>query len=103
MTEPEFQTMTYRWIILLLVTSCLPLLGYAEQTERPLYKPASRAPEPMDITLSTYGANRSAPNALGIGDTAPDFLLPRAGGGSVSLAAVRKHGPVTIIFYRGHW
>ena len=96
-------SMKHHALILLLLVVCSPLLSYAEQDERPFYKPYSRAPEAMDITLNTYGATRSAPDALGIGDTAPNFHLPRAGGGTVSLAAVRKDGPVAIIFYRGHW
>ena len=95
--------MKHLGLILLFVVISSPLVGYAEQDERPRYKPSSRAPQPMDITLNTYGASRSAPNALGIGDTAPDFHLPRASGGTVSLASARKHGPVAIIFYRGHW
>ena len=69
----------------------------------PRYKPYSRAPAPLDIRTNSYGASRTAPNALGIGDTVPDFTVPRAGGGMVSLAAARRSGPVAVIFYRGHW
>ena len=69
----------------------------------PRYKPASRAPTPIDIRTNGYGASRSAPAALGIGDTAPDFLIGRAGGGRVSLKELRTQGDVALIFYRGHW
>lgn len=69
----------------------------------PQYKPSARSPTPMDIRDNAYGASRSAPNALGIGDVGPDFALPRAGGGSVSLVDARADGPAVVIFYRGHW
>ena len=69
----------------------------------PRYKPSSRSPEPLDITTDAYGASRNAPAALGLGAHVPDFVVPRAGGGSISLSAARADGPVAIIFYRGHW
>lgn|GEM_PF-3121102 len=69
----------------------------------PAYKPSSRSPQAIDIRTNAYGASRTAPNALGVGDTAPDFVVPRAGGGEVDLRALRQKGPVAIIFYRGHW
>jgi hypothetical protein len=76
---------------------------HAAEDPFPRYKPASRSPEPIDIRSNAYGASRSAPEALEIGDVAPDFLLPRAGGGTVSLTEALERGPVTLIFYRGHW
>lgn len=69
----------------------------------PRYKPSSRSAESVDITTNGYGASPDAPDALGIGDAAPDFVLPQAGGGEVSLQALRAKGPVALIFYRGHW
>ena len=69
----------------------------------PRYKPSARSPEPIDIRTDLYGASRKAPDALGIGDRVPDFVLPRAGGGLVSLSQARANGAVAIIFYRGHW
>ena len=86
------------WLLLI-----LPALPTAAEEAYPRYKPSSRSPQPMDIRTNAYGASRSAPDALEIGDVAPDFTLPRAGGGTVSLAATRSAGPVAIIFYRGHW
>ena len=74
-----------------------------ESNDVPRYKPASRSPEPIDITTNAYGASRDAPNALAIGARAPDFVLARAGGGEISLEAMRRRGPVALIFYRGHW
>ena len=69
----------------------------------PHYKPSSRSPEPLDITSNAYGFSRTAPAALEIGASVPEFTLPRAGGGSTSLAARRAQGNVVLIFYRGHW
>ena len=42
-------------------------------------------------------------NAVGVGTRAPDFTLPNATGGQVSLAALRRRGPVVLSFYRGNW
>jgi hypothetical protein len=69
----------------------------------PRYKPASRSPEALDIRSNAYGASRSAPNALAIGDRVQDFSAPAVGGGLVSLRQTRQQGDVVIIFYRGHW
>ena len=90
-------TLAWAWICLLLAPA------WAEEAAFPRYKPSSGSPEPLDIRTNSYGASRSAPDALGVGVTVPDFDVPRAGGGSVSLADMRKDGPVAIIFYRGHW
>jgi hypothetical protein len=92
-------TRTISSIILLLT---MTISGHAE-TVFPKYKPSARSPEAMDIRTSAYGASINAPKALTIGDTAPDFVVPKALGGSASLAAKRAQGPVVIIFYRGHW
>ncbi len=69
----------------------------------PAYKPSSRSAAPVDIRLNDYGASSSAPDALEIGNTAPDFAAPRAGGGIVTSRSLRREGPVVLIFYRGHW
>lgn len=37
------------------------------------------------------------------GETAPDFTLPAAGGGMVSLEALLRQGPAVVTFYRGGW
>ncbi|MFT4306283.1 MAG: peroxiredoxin [Microbacterium sp.] len=34
-----------------------------------------------------------------IGDTAPDFTLPRAGGGTLTLSEVWRSGPVVLVFF----
>lgn len=41
--------------------------------------------------------------ALSEGQVAPDFVLPDAAGRPVSLADLRRQGPVIVSFYRGAW
>ena len=43
------------------------------------------------------------PTALRVGEHAPDFTLPDAGGRPVALADYRGNKPVVIVFYRGYW
>jgi hypothetical protein len=86
-----------------LFVALLHFKALAEDAPYPAYKPASRAPAPMDIRTNAYGASRSAPDALQIGDLAPHFNLPRAGGGAVSIVEKYESGPLVLIFYRGHW
>jgi thiol-disulfide isomerase/thioredoxin len=42
-------------------------------------------------------------NSLQVGQKAPDFTLPNATGGEVSLSSLLKKGPVVLSFYRGEW
>lgn len=44
-----------------------------------------------------------AERAIGAGDLAPDFTLPNATGGTVSLKQLLRDGPVIVSFYRGGW
>lgn len=80
-----------------------PSLGFTDDRHVPKYKPSGRSPEALNILSNAYGGSRSAPDALQIADRVPDFLLPKAGGGQVSLKTLRTAGPVVLIFYRGHW
>ncbi len=41
--------------------------------------------------------------ATNVGGKAPDVGLKDPAGGSISLAALRKEGPVVVAFYRGKW
>jgi len=38
-----------------------------------------------------------------VGSPAPDFTLPNASGGPVSLKGLLGRGPVVLSFYRGRW
>ena len=88
---------------LLLGLTIIAINASAEQPAGPKYKPSSRSPQPLDITTNEYGYSRTAPDALSVGDVAPEFPAPSPTGNAVSLASARQHGPVAIIFYRGHW
>ena len=50
--------------------------------------------------LRYYGAGEAAPK---IGDSMPSFVLPDEGDQQVSLEELLDHGPVAVIFHRGHW
>ena len=86
-----------------LLATPFAIAAAAEPTTHPFYKPSSRSPQPIDILSNAYGVSRAAPDALAIGDQAPDFVLPRAGGGQVGLADHLELGTLVLIFYRGHW
>ena len=43
------------------------------------------------------------PSALRVGEPAPDFTLPDAGGRPVTLADFRGRKAVVLVFYRGYW
>ena len=87
--------------VLLVAFACTSSI--AEQAAVPKYKPSSRSPEAISILTNEYGASRSAPQALAIGQRVPAFTLARVGGGTISLAELVKQGPAVLIFYRGHW
>lgn len=40
-----------------------------------------------------------AATGLDVGAKAPDFTLPAAGGGAVTLSEALKEGPVVLVFY----
>ena len=42
-------------------------------------------------------------NSLRVGQRAPDFTLPNATGGEISLSSLLTKGPVVLSFYRGAW
>ncbi len=53
--------------------------------------PVSASPIPADETPLPGGA---------VPETAPDFTLPRAGGGLFTLTEQLAHGPVVLVFFR---
>ena len=48
-------------------------------------------------------ASDTGDSAINTGDTAPDFELPNATGGTVRLYETLNKGPVILNFYRGGW
>ena len=84
------------------VLNLASMSNFASVAQVPEYKPFS-ASDPVAITSNGYGQSTLAPNALGIGEIAPDFRLPAASGGFYQLDKRVAEGPVVIIFYRGHW
>jgi peroxiredoxin len=48
-------------------------------------------------------AAMTVPDAVRVGDGAPNFELPNARGEKVSLSAALASGPVVLVFYRGAW
>jgi hypothetical protein len=41
--------------------------------------------------------------AIAVGAQAPSFELPTSSGATFSLKEALSHGPVVLVFYRGHW
>ena len=69
----------------------------------PMYLPSKHSASLVDITSNEYGAFAGAPDALALGDDAPDFELPTATGGTFSLSRARQDGEVALVFFRGFW
>lgn len=63
----------------------------------------------LAVAAFPVAATRTSPppgleaRAVKVGAEAPGFELPRATGGTFSLADARKGGPVVLVFYRGSW
>ena len=70
---------------------------------------AAKAQMPADATASMEKAIQSlrdsgiAEHALKKGETMPDFTLPGIDGKPASSKALRKKGPLVVVFYRGAW
>jgi hypothetical protein len=70
---------------------------------------ASKARLPQEIRsvmqghIATLQAAGIVDRVVRVGQPAPDFTLPNAGGRSVSLADLRARGPAVLSFYRGRW
>lgn len=64
-------------------------------------------PEEIRATFVTETAklvaSGIAARALAAGGTAPDFTLPDARGGAVTLSQRLTGGPAVVTFYRGVW
>ena len=50
-----------------------------------------------------YAKLPPAATTLRVGQPAPDFTLPDAGGRPVAISSYRGQQPVVVVFYRGSW
>lgn len=64
--------------------------------------PAGR-PALYEAKIEELRASFAMEAAIGVGDPAPDFVLPNAHGEMLSLADLLRSGPVVVTFYRGGW
>jgi len=59
--------------------------------------------EAVDRLVVRLNENGGGENAPRPGEVMPPFLLPDETGWLVSLKSLLDHGPVAVMFYRGHW
>ena len=59
--------------------------------------------EAVDRLVARLNENGGGENAPRPGEAMPPFLLPDETGRLVSLTSLIEHGPVAVMFYRGHW
>jgi peroxiredoxin len=87
-------------------------LGFALLSAAVLTFAGCRCPEPAKTPerrklyaegIETVRATGVEKSAKQVGDQAPDFELPRVGGGTVRLSDLRRDGPVVLLWYRGGW
>ena len=57
----------------------------------------------MERSIEDLRASGIMSRVAKVGQPAPHFTLPNAGGDQVSLADLRAGGPVVLSFYRGRW
>jgi len=57
----------------------------------------------FDAEVERVARSGRAAHSLKTGQQAPDFTLPDATGGQVTLSALLARGPVALVFYRGEW
>lgn len=69
----------------------------------PSLRPSGQSPDTYPITTDAYGAFTATPDAPALGDTAQDFKVALASGGTFDLGEARAAGPVLLMFYRGFW
>ncbi len=55
------------------------------------------------LLVPAWGALTALPARSSTLESAPDFELPDHTGQTVTLAELRRSGPLLLVFYRGHW
>lgn len=89
---------------MLRLLAAVPLLLAAGcRVEEPPAAPAVPPTESVSQTAAAPSAADAVRGALGVGDRAPDFVLPDASGRPVRLSDRLAEGPVVLTFYRGAW
>ena len=63
----------------------------------------SEAREVMERSVADLRASGIMSRVAQVGQAAPDFTLPNAGGEPVGLKEMVARGPVVLSFYRGRW
>ncbi len=76
------------------------LAAQAERSRRRLEPAKQQQVERMILDLAAADV---AAGALGVGEMAPDFALPSAGGGRIRLADRLGRAGIVLVFYRGTW
>ena len=67
---------------------------------------ADPSPGDVEAAFAEHAARLAQlrfPDALAVGDRAPEFALPNAHGETVRLSELLARGPVALAFYRGAW
>lgn len=54
-------------------------------------------------TLTRFIPTPSTPPAVAVDQAFPDFTLKDQDGADVSMAGLRKNGPVVVVLFRGKW
>jgi peroxiredoxin len=89
------------------MTASTQTLTLQEQIDVLLRASANSGDSPSRQLISDSIANLAASGiveqSLQAGDLAPDFTLPNATGGTLTLSELLTHGPVVLTFYRGEW
>jgi peroxiredoxin len=67
---------------------------------REIFPAYGEAVDRLVVRLNENGGGENAPRP---GEAMPLFLLPDETGRLVSLKSLLDHGPVAVMFYRGHW
>ena len=63
----------------------------------------SEARAVMERSVADLRASGIMSRVAQVGQAAPDFTLPNAGGEPVGLKELVARGPVVLSFYRGRW
>ncbi|MBV8218230.1 MAG: AhpC/TSA family protein, partial [Solirubrobacterales bacterium] len=83
------------------------LASYEEQRDQMQAEMAEQAPSDLLVGFAAAAERLDAVDfaarAPKVGERAPEFTLADQRGEQVSLAELRREGPVVLIFYRGEW